>query len=366
MNRTQISRTATVSFSPRPYMPVSKKSGGKAVPRALPRRDAIATMGMEAAGEEAEATSKRDKITQAAMAPMAFDWSVPFGSRKKAALGYHPDLPDHRDYGPAKLDEFVAAATKVKPQAFELGAPAKPRVHLGDESPLPPIEDQRDIGSCTAQAVIGMVEFLILRHTGETLDLSRMFLYKSTRRLLGWTGDTGAYLRSTIKALTFFGTPPENEWPYDDDLLDIEPDAYQYAFAQNYKSVKYARLDSVGSTGPETLKQVKQTIGRGFPAAFGFPVYRSIETMDDSIIPLPTPTDDLLGGHAVLAVGYDDGIQCERQEGRGALIIRNSWGTGWGDHGYGYLPYDYVRRELAVDFWTVYDKKWIGMNQFEE
>lgn len=205
------------------------------------------------------------------------------------------------------------------------------------------------------------------------MDMSRMFLYKVSRRLLGWTGDTGAYLRTTIKAMALFGVPPEFEWPYTNELLDEEPDAYHYSFAQNFKAMAYARLDGYGegTGGDATLNTMRRTLGDGFPVVFGFPVYRSVSSVQfpDYVIPYPQTQlgDSLIGGHAVLAVGFDDNKitkKINQMEKRGALIIRNSWSQQWGEGGYAYLPYDYVRNQLAVDFWSIFNKDWINLDQF--
>lgn len=297
------------------------------------------------------------------------EWSSGGGpsGRKDVGLGYLPDLPDFRDKGASHLSDQIRALAGAS--SFLVGSKTElpGRVNLGDQGKMPAIEDQGKLNSCTANAVIGLVEYLIKASGTDDLDMSRLFLYWTTRRLLGWTGDTGAYIRTTIKAMALFGVPLESDWPYLAELLDRDPDAYLYACAQNFKCLKYARLDEYGMRGNDTLLAVQKTIADGFPIVFGFPVYRSIETMGaDFIIPLPGGGQDkLVGGHAVLAVGYDDDIRCQNQEEPGALIIRNSWGPAWGDMGYGYLPYDYVRKEMALDFWAIFHQDWINLKQFE-
>lgn len=297
------------------------------------------------------------------------------GTRKEVGLGYHPDLPDIRDKDKKHLSEevrlFINKSKKSALGSYLLRTKKGNlpyRINLGDKGKMPPVEDQGKLNSCTANAVIGLVEYLIKASNTDDLDFSRLFLYRTSRRLLGWTGDTGAYLRTTIKAMALFGVPPESEWPYLAELLDLDPDAYLYSYAQNFKAMIYARLDGYGMHGDDILQAVKQTIADGFPIAFGFPVYRSIENMGpDFVIPLPVENqiDKLIGGHAVLAVGYDDSIICANQEKPGALIVRNSWGTTWGDMGYGYLPFDYVRKEMALDFWTIFQQDWLNLEQFE-
>ena len=292
-------------------------------------------------------------------------------------LGYHRDLPDFRDWCLSKIPteikvilrdirnqnqkQFGKKNKNQKARSFLLGElKTLPKsVDLRETGFFSPVETQGDISSCTAQSVIGIVEYLMLAGGCRDYDMSRMFLYKVTRRLLGWEGDPGAYIRSTIKAMSLFGIPPETEWPYERDLLNTEPDAYHYAYAQNFKALKYARVDTPGQAHSETLTLIKKTLADGFPMAFGFPVYDSIGnvTRQNPVIPFPSAMDKLQGGHAVIAVGYDDSRKC--------LILRNSWGGGWGEAGYAYLPYKFVEEGLANDFWAVFNQDWVDLSQFE-
>jgi C1A family cysteine protease len=247
-----------------------------------------------------------------------------------------------------------------------------------------PVEDQLSLGSCTAQAVVGLAEYLVYQKSKERLDLSRLFLYKVTRRILGWRGDTGAYIRTAIQAMAQFGVPPETYWPYNISRFEDEPEAFLYAFADEYRALAYMRLDDYGTTGEQTLDAVKRALCDGLPVAFGFPVYSSLNTNAADIpypdVPDPDSAgeegeeeeegDKLIGGHAVLAVGYDDDRKVVFADGRrpverGALIIRNSWGPLWGDEGYGYLPYRYVTEQMAVDFWTILHQDWLDAKQFQ-
>jgi C1A family cysteine protease len=233
------------------------------------------------------------------------------------------------------------------------------------------MEDQKTIGSCTAHAGVGLVEYFERRAFGKHLDASRLFLYKVTRNLLKWTGDTGAFLRSTMYALTLFGVPPEEYYPYNIADFDKEPSAFCYAFAQSYQAISYYRLDPPGTTRSNLLTQIKTYLANGLPSMFGFTVYSSISQANTNggKIPYPTPGERVLGGHAIDAVGYDDNLKIKNTnpgglETTGALLIRNSWGTGWGSAGYGWLPYKYVLDGLATDWWSLIKSEWIDTGQF--
>jgi C1A family cysteine protease len=234
-----------------------------------------------------------------------------------------------------------------------------------------PIENQLSLGSCTAHAGVGIVEYYEKRAFGKYIDASRLFLYKATRNLLHWTGDTGAFLRSTMGALVLFGVPPEEYWPYKIPDFDKEPTAFCYAFAQNYQTIKYYRHDPPGTSADVLLNRIKTYLSAGHPSMFGFTVYSSIDQADKTgKIPYPCKGERIEGGHAVAAVGYDDKIKITNArpcgiETTGALLIRNSWGTGWGDAGYGWLPYEYVLKGIAEDFWSALKQEWVDTGRFK-
>ena len=281
-------------------------------------------------------------------------------------LGWVRDLPDFRDYSPEN--------EKIKPLLKKLNVlstPASLPVKIDLRAWCAPIEDQGALGSCTANAGVGMIEFYEKKAYGVWLDASRLFLYKATRNLLGWTGDTGAYLRTTMGAMALFGVPPEKYWPYKIASFDAEPTAFLYAFAQSFQALNYYRLDPVGTTPTNLLSQIKTNLAGNLPSMFGFTVYDSISQANGSgkgKIPFPCPTDKVAGGHAIMAIGYDDTLAIKNTNGgkttTGALLIRNSWGTSWGDVGYGWLPYEYVLKGLAVDWWTLISEKYVETTKF--
>jgi C1A family cysteine protease len=282
-------------------------------------------------------------------------------NRKLGGMGWQPDLPDFRDFT-AQTPEVKTVLSKsrlLKTKAATLPATVDLREWCS------PIEDQGDLGSCTANAGVGLLEYYERRACGHHLDASRLFLYKATRNLLGWTGDTGAYLRTTMKAMALFGAPPEQYWRYNIAAFDNEPPAFCYAFAQNYQSLKYYRLDPPDSSPSEVLGCIKKYLAARLPSMFGFTVYSSFPFIGAGTgdIPFPQPGENVLGGHAVDAVGYDNAKKIG--DNKGALLIRNSWGTAWGENGYGWLPYKYVEVGLAEDFWSLVRSEYIDTALFE-
>jgi C1A family cysteine protease len=281
----------------------------------------------------------------------------------RRGFGWQPDPPDIRDY---TIEHAKVAALLAPLRVAEVRAPS-----AVDLRPyFSPIEDQQTIGSCTAQAGVGIVEYYQRRSFNKHLDGSRLFLYKATRNLLGWQGDTGAYLRSTMGALCMFGVAPEKHWPYTISRYDIDPPAFVYALAQSYQAETFYRLDTPGLAPNDLLDSIKQQLTIGLPPMFGFTVYDSYtQAARDGRIPYPDVADRVVGGHAVVAVGYDDNaIVKHARTGAtttGALLIRNSWGSGWGMAGYGLLPYEYIRRRLAIDWWVLTKAEWIDPQAFQ-
>lgn len=296
--------------------------------------------------------------------------SIP-GIEGTVGTGWLPPLPDLRDYTEEE-PEITEMAKKigVAPKDEKMKA-FPPSVDLRQW--CSPIENQGGLGSCTAHAAVGIVEYLERRAYNKHIDGSRLFVYKATRNLLGVTGDTGAWLRNTMGALVLCGVPAERHWPYTDNKpeFDKEPPAFIYSVADNYEALRYFCHDPLGVNvaTANVLARVKMYLAAGIPSMFGFYGFPSFSYSDvKGGIPYPCPGERAQWGHAIVAVGYDDNKKiknrlCNRTT-TGTLLIRNSWGIGWGDKGYGWLPYEYVLNKLALDFWSLMRMKWVDTKQF--
>ena len=241
--------------------------------------------------------------------------------------GWQKDLPDQRDHA------YAAPSLALGP------LPAK--VDLRPQ--CPPVYDQGQLGSCTANAIAGAIQFDRLKQKLPDFTPSRLFIYYNERVMEhSVASDSGAQIRDGIKSVAKQGDCPETEWPYNIAKFKTKPAAACYAEALKYKAVSYARVT-------QTLGQLKGCLASGWPFVFGFTVYESFESAavaKSGYAPLPASGESVVGGHAVAAVGYDDAKQW--------FLVRNSWGAGWGLKGYFTLPYAYVTgADLASDFWTI-------------
>lgn len=210
-----------------------------------------------------------------------------------------------------------------------------PRVDLSPQ--CPPVYDQGELGSCTANAIAGAMQF------EEPFLPSRLFIYYNERVMEGTVEeDSGATLRDGIKSVATQGAPREGLWPYVVARFRRKPPPIAYTDGRKHKALLYQRV-------PRALEQMQGCLASGFPFAFGFSVYDSFESSavaHTGMVPMPSAGETQLGGHAVLAVGYD---AHDRR-----FIVRNSWGPAWGHDGYFTMPFDYLLDEsLSDDFWTV-------------
>jgi C1A family cysteine protease len=275
----------------------------------------------------------------------------------KRRYGWIPDLPDTRDLS------YKAVAPKI--------------MKLPDKVDLrewcSPVEDQGSLGSCTANACAGNLELLerkgidpvpedpitpsltlwqrILRFFGlykptNTLgsglfkDTSRLFIYYNARSLIGTTAeDSGAYIRDCMKTLAREGHCLEKLWPYNLGMAFTRPNSAAYADGHNHVITNYMRID--------TINDMLTCLADGYPVVIGITLYESFESDEvrrTGVVNMPGSYERVIGGHAVLVVGYDQSTK--------RLLVRNSWGPNWGQNGYFTIPYEYVEK-LGADFWTI-------------
>jgi C1A family cysteine protease len=231
---------------------------------------------------------------------------------------WKPDLPDHRDH-----------------IFMHTGSPIPDVVDLRDKCPT--IVDQGQLGSCTGNALAGAMGFI---HS-VSVAFSRLFIYFNERSIEGTIKqDAGAMIRDGIKSIANLGVCTELTWPYNIAKFKSKPSAKSYKEAAKTTISSYQRLT--------TLDDMLQCLAAGFPFVFGFTVYEGFESADvakTGIVNMPTAKEKALGGHAVMAVGYD---KINRR-----ILVRNSWGDQWGQKGYFTLPFDYLTRKLSDDFWTI-------------
>ena len=247
--------------------------------------------------------------------------------RKISYYGWQPDLPDQRDF------QFKA------PSAFLKKLPAK----VDMRKKCPPVYDQGDLGSCTGNAIAGAFQFSLMKQKAASFIPSRLFIYYNERVMeRSVNNDAGAEIRDGMKSVNKQGVCPETRWPYVITRFAQKPPAEAFTMAMDHQVLSYQRVT-------RTLNQFKGCLASGFPFVFGFTVYESFESetvANTGKLNMPAADEKVVGGHAVLAVGYNDSSK--------RFIVRNSWGKDWGLKGYFTIPYDYLLDEnLSNDFWTM-------------
>ena len=241
--------------------------------------------------------------------------------------GWKKDLPDFRDHIFQAAPIQAALPSKIDLRQY-----------------CPPVYDQGNLGSCTAQAIAALVQIDEIKlNRPDKATPSRLYIYYNERLIEGTvSSDSGATLRDGIKTLNSQGFCDESLWPYVEKKFTTKPSTKCYTAAKTHLVQKYQAV-------PQNLNSVKAVLAQGFPIVFGMTVYDSFESDQvaaTGIVPLPTHSESMLGGHAMCIVGYDDAKHW--------FIVRNSWSADWGSKGYCFIPYSYLLdQNLASDFWTV-------------
>ncbi|MBV8390316.1 MAG: C1 family peptidase [Mucilaginibacter sp.] len=247
--------------------------------------------------------------------------------RLSSRYGWRPDLPDHRDLA-------YAAPAAV------LGS-LPPKVDL--TSQCPPVYDQGQLGSCTANSIGAAFEFELLKQKLPDFMPSRLFIYYNERAIENTiNSDSGAQIRDGIKSIAKQGVCSETSWPYVISEFAIKPYQACYTEASHNTAISYHRVS-------RDINQMRGCLANGYPFVIGFTVYSSFESpqvAQTGVLNLPAPDENAIGGHAVLVVGYDDSSS--------RFTVRNSWGETWGQKGYFTMPYQYLLdANLSDDFWTI-------------
>ena len=248
--------------------------------------------------------------------------------------------PEKRFYGWKRGDKYK----NHKKYLFTINKNLKNIIKIDLRYKCPPVYDQGSLGSCSANAIGFCYHFDELKQQENSPFIpSRLFLYYNERVIEGNVNlDSGAEIHDGIQSINQTGLCHESMWVYDTTKFKDKPTDDCYTDALSHKAIEYRAI-------PQELDQIKQCLVDGYPIVFGFLVYQSFESSQvaaTGIVPMPQPNESVIGGHAVASVGYDDE--------KNWFIVRNSWGSNWGDNGYFYMPYAYVlNSELADDFWTV-------------
>ncbi|MHA1872611.1 MAG: C1 family peptidase [Candidatus Heimdallarchaeaceae archaeon] len=257
--------------------------------------------------------------------------------KAKFHLNYKRDPEDGRD--------FLLTGSIVNLLEAESKLPER----VDHEAGMSPVKNQGQLGSCVGFAVSAMKEFQERKEHLEEIakgkrgrpkvyDYSEAWVYWNSKKIDPWPGEEGTSIRYAMKVLQKIGVPTEKGWPYK-DVGDIgEPKNWATMVA------RWALIDSYWRVS--TLNELKIALVDG-PLPIGIPCFYEIFFAEaDGYIKYPANPDQIYGGHAICAVGYNDRTQLVK--------FKNSWGRGWGSNGYGYLPYQYID-DFLWDAWASKD-----------
>ena len=250
--------------------------------------------------------------------------------------GHIVSTPDHRDH-------VFSAPAPALTENLQTTALPQTVANVDLRPKMPPVYDQGNIGSCTGNSISASIEYERKMQKFTDVMPSRLFIYYNERLLENTVNsDAGAQIRDGIKAVNKYGVCPESEWPYIENRFTIKPSVQCYTDALKEMVLSYAAV-------PVDLTQMKAALSAGYPIIIGIAIFESFESdavAKTGIVPMPKTTEKCLGGHCMLICGFCD----QKQQ----FIVRNSWGTSWGDKGYCYIPYSYLTNpQLGSDYWII-------------
>ncbi|MDH3733943.1 MAG: C1 family peptidase [Gemmatimonadota bacterium] len=309
-------------------------------------------------------------------------------AHRHRALGNQRLATVLRDSAGAKRERLAEdeAAQYLPPRTTELPTSVDLRDSCG------PVRFQGGFNTCNAHVVASLLEYFEKREHGKSVAPSRRFLFTVAKNFNQSEDASGVYIRQVMGVLRMIGVPPEKFWGYPefekdeegkyppwDEAFNEEPNSFAYALAGEYQATRYYRLDRRDEDGkllmsPEALLlNVKKHLAGGIPVTLAFPMYDNVidvswEAEPGGQVPYPAEDDSRLGGHAVVTVGYDDERIMTSLNGTastGAFLVQNSWGTEWGEDGFGWIAYEYVTRDRTRDFWTLIRAEWTETGMFQ-
>lgn len=286
--------------------------------------------------------------------------------QQKFGFGWVPDIPSEEDY----TAEIAAEKGLLPKGLMNMIKARKSGTGLNRSADLRKwssgVEQQEELGSCTANGALSLLELMEKKAFDKHTDLGRLFTYWVTRYMMGEQYvpvDSGAYNRTTIKSIVKVGVIPESMWPYATKTFANPPTVDMFLNTTPHRALAYLRLDS--TYGESYVVRMKKFLMSDYALFTGFAVYDNIwnVTKENPVLQYPVRGNKLIGGHAVMCVGYSDDINTN--VGQGAFLMQNSWGKEWGDNGFYWMPYRFFERGVATDTWAISSLEFVESKKFD-